>query len=154
VLCYVLSKYHTMILGCGKVMCGEWEVGSVPASWSGELYNIILDVQRIILHPLYNVSAVKSLPPLFLGKRFPALCFDNSTSSLLCNVTADMLSCVAIVNQIPCCDLIIPHPIYNVSVGKPCPYGFDNSKSAHYIESLVSHCPYFALIILYLHFSR
>ena len=60
VLCYILSQYQTMILGCGKVMCGEWEVGSVPASWSGELYNIVLDVQKIIPHPLYNVSAVKS----------------------------------------------------------------------------------------------
>jgi hypothetical protein len=49
-----------MILGCGKVMCGEWEVGSVPASWRRELYNIVLDVQKIIPHPLYNVTEVKS----------------------------------------------------------------------------------------------
>ena len=39
------------------MVCGEWEVGSVPASWSGEQYNIVLDVLEITPHPLYNVSA-------------------------------------------------------------------------------------------------
>jgi hypothetical protein len=42
-----------------QVVCGEWEVGSVPASWSGEQYNIVLDVIQIVPHPLYNVSAGK-----------------------------------------------------------------------------------------------
>ena len=42
-----------------QVVCGEWEVGAVPASWSGELYNIVLDVLQITPHPLYNVSAGK-----------------------------------------------------------------------------------------------
>ena len=40
-----------------QVVCGEWEVGSVPASWSGEQYNIVLDILEITPHPLYNVSA-------------------------------------------------------------------------------------------------
>jgi hypothetical protein len=40
-----------------QVVCGEWEVGSVPASWSGEQYNIVLDVIQMVPHPLYNVSA-------------------------------------------------------------------------------------------------
>ena len=49
-----------------QVVCGEWEVGSVPASWSGEQYNIVLDVLEITPHTLYNVSAGEITPhPLY-----------------------------------------------------------------------------------------
>ena len=67
------------------MVCGEWEVGSVPASWSGEQYNIVLDVLEITPHPLYNVSA---------GEYFIVLDFLEITPHPLYNVSAGDLHSV------------------------------------------------------------
>ena len=39
-----------------EVICGEWEVGNVPPDVSGELYNVILQVQEIRRHPGYEIN--------------------------------------------------------------------------------------------------
>ena len=39
-----------------EIICGEWETGPTPASESGEEYNIILPIKKIIKHPNYTIS--------------------------------------------------------------------------------------------------
>ena len=34
-----------------EVICGEWEIGNISASLSGEKYNIILPITEIVRHP-------------------------------------------------------------------------------------------------------
>ena len=79
------------------MVCGEWEVGSVPASWSGEQYNIVLDVLEITPHPLYNVSAGEITPPPLYN-----VSAGEITPHPLYNVSAGEIT---------------PHPLYNVSAG-------------------------------------
>ena len=33
-----------------EIICGEWETGSNPASVSGEKFNIIIPIERIVRH--------------------------------------------------------------------------------------------------------
>ena len=39
-----------------EIVCGEWETGTVSSEDSGELYNIILPIIRIVKHPKYHIS--------------------------------------------------------------------------------------------------
>lgn len=48
-----------------KIVCGEWETGSVPKDISLEEYNIILEIEEIIRHPSFNTS--KGAGPLMGG---------------------------------------------------------------------------------------
>ena len=39
-----------------EVICGEWETGNNPASFSQEQYNVILPIMEIVRHPKFNIS--------------------------------------------------------------------------------------------------
>ena len=39
-----------------EILCGEWETGTVAPEDSGEVYNIILPIIKIVKHPDYHIS--------------------------------------------------------------------------------------------------
>ena len=50
---YIFSLVLFKLLWLGndvEIICGEWETGSNPASVSGEKFNIIIPIERIVRH--------------------------------------------------------------------------------------------------------
>ena len=38
-----------------EVVCGEWEIGKIPFSTSGEEYNLVMQIENIKRHPHYEI---------------------------------------------------------------------------------------------------
>ena len=38
-----------------EVVCGDWEIGDIPYTTSGEEYNVVLPIQRIVRHPQFEI---------------------------------------------------------------------------------------------------
>mgnify|MGYP001393187412 CR=1 FL=1 len=39
-----------------EIVCGEWQTGDTAPTLSGERYNIVLDIYKIVRHPNYIVN--------------------------------------------------------------------------------------------------
>ena len=61
-----------------EILCGEWETGVSPPSASGEDYNIILGIDKIIRHPDYTVDINESA---YLQNDIAVFKVDDSTLS-------------------------------------------------------------------------
>ena len=54
------SKVVEMTGEDAEINCGEWEIGNIRPSVSGEKYNILLDIKEIIRHPDYTINIESS----------------------------------------------------------------------------------------------
>ena len=39
-----------------EILCGEWETGDVPRDFSGERYNVVLPIEKIVRHPRFDTT--------------------------------------------------------------------------------------------------
>ena len=40
------------------ILCGEWETGPAPQAFSGEQYNVVLEISEIIRHPAFDAGGL------------------------------------------------------------------------------------------------
>ena len=50
------AEITNMIGDDAEIICGEWETGPTPMDESEEVYNIILPIKKITIHPNYSIS--------------------------------------------------------------------------------------------------